>query len=118
MYCLLYFVIEVIYVLAPIFFKEKPVNALAQLADDERSWYASMLAKEIDCTYPHIVNILDKFHEHDLIETEEEGRVKKITLTSQGEDLAIEFQNLLRRMDRIDEKTQKSEEADEGTEEE
>lgn len=90
--------------LPPIFFKEKPVNALASLAEGDKVWYASLLAKEIDCTYPHMVNILDEFKKHDLIETKAEGRVKKISLTPDGEDLAIDLQNLLRRMNRLDKK--------------
>lgn len=90
--------------LSPLFFKEKTVLALAHLANDEKVWYGSLLAKEIDCTYPHMVNILHKFKEYGLIDTEEEGRVKRINLTPQGEDLAIEFQNILRRMERMDSK--------------
>lgn len=117
MFCLIYFKREVISMLPPIFFKEKPVYALAHLADDEKVWYASLLAKEIDCTRPHMNNIMDKFKEKGLIETEEEGRVKKISLTSQGEDLAMEFQNIIRRMERIDAKSKgkdlEEEEADE-----
>jgi len=108
---------EVITVLPPLFFKEKTVQALAHLADEEKAWYGSLLAKEIDCTYPHIVNVLSKFKEHGLIETEEEGRVKRIKLTPDGEDMAIEFQNMLRRMERIDSKEENEniglEEADE-----
>ncbi len=104
--------------LTPIFFKEKPVRALASLANDDKAWYASLLAKEIDCTRPHMNNILDKFHKHNLIETEEEGRIKRISLTSQGEDLAIEFQNLLRRMERIDEKSQMEPESEGESDEE
>ncbi|MFW5895467.1 MAG: hypothetical protein ACOCT9_01855 [archaeon] len=104
--------------LPPIFFKEKPVYALAQLANDEKVWYASLLAKEIDCTRPHMNNIMDKFKEKGLVETEEEGRVKKITLTSQGEDLAMEFQNILRRMERIDSKVKNKNEVEEEVDEE
>lgn len=99
--------------LAPIFFKEKPVNALASLAQEDKAWYASLLAKEIDCTYPHMVNIIEKFKKYDLIETEKEGRVKKISLTPDGEDLAIDFQNMKRRMERIDENVDIEEEPEE-----
>lgn len=109
MFFFLYFRTEVITVLPPIFFNEKPVDALASLANEDKAWYASLLAKEIDCTYPHMVNILDKFKENDLIETEKEGRVKRINLTPQGEDLAMDLQNIKRRMERISEGNEEEE---------
>ena len=85
-----------------VFLKEKPVKTLVSLAKKDRVWYASVLAKEIDCTYPHIVNITSTLENAGLITTEGQGRIKIIRLTSQGEDLAHDFENILRRMDRIE----------------
>ena len=84
-----------------IFFKQKPVRALASLANKERVWYASMLGKEIDCTYPHLTNILKVFEEEGLVVTHGQGRIKIIELTDKGDDLAHDLENILRRMDKI-----------------
>ena len=86
--------------LTRIFFKEKPVKTLVSLAKKERVWYASMLCKEIDCTYPHMINVLNMFEGEGLIETEGQGRIRIVRLTQRGEDLAHEFENVIRTMDR------------------
>ena len=93
-----------------IFFNEKPVRTLASLAQKDKVWYASMLCKETDTTYPHMMTILSKFTDEGLIESEGQGRIKIIKLTSHGEDLALDMQNLLRRMDRKVPKPEKKEE--------
>jgi len=84
-----------------VFFNAKPVKALASLRKTDRVWYASLLAKEIDCTYPHIMTILRTFEENGLIESHTQGRVRILKLTERGDDLAHEFENILRRIDKI-----------------
>ena len=64
-------------------FREKPVYALVCLGR-EGEWYASILAKAIDCTYPHIVKIIKDFKALGLIVVKEEGRRKRIELTRSG----------------------------------
>ncbi|MFH0986735.1 MAG: MarR family winged helix-turn-helix transcriptional regulator [Candidatus Micrarchaeota archaeon] len=86
--------------ITPIFFKEKPLKALVSLSQKDRVWYPSMIAKEIDCTYPHISNIMTVFESEGLIETEEQGRIKIVKLTSKGEDLAQDFETVLRRINK------------------
>ena len=86
------------------FLKEKPVRALAALAKKDREWYASMLSKEIDCTYPHLINTLTFFEEAGLVKREGRGRINVITLTETGEDLAHDLEGLLRRLERLDAK--------------
>ncbi len=49
--------VEVVEVL----FKKKPAMSLIFLRDKKQEWYASKLAKKVDCTYPHMVNVLKKF---------------------------------------------------------
>jgi len=89
-------------VLTRIFFKEKPLNALVSLAEKDKVWYASMLAKKIDCTYPHMLKILDIFEKNGLVVTEGQGRIRIVRLTQKGEDLAADLQNALRRISRIE----------------
>ena len=90
--------------LTSVFFKEKPARALAALSKKDKSWYASMLAKEINCTYPHLVNTLAVFEEAGLITTESRGRINVIKLTDSGEDLAHDMEGLLRRLERLNAK--------------
>ena len=85
-----------------VFFKEKPARTLASLLKKDRRWYASMLCKEIDCTYPHMINVLSSFERAGLVETQAQGRVKFVKLTALGEDLAHEFEGLLRKLDRVE----------------
>jgi len=76
---------------ANLFFRIKPVDALVSLFDEKREWYASSLAKEIDCTFPHIIKILRDFKELGIVSFEEKGRKKFIFLTPKGRQLAPEF---------------------------
>lgn len=82
------------------FLRTKPVMALVSLADKSRVWYASMLAKEIDCTYSHLVKLLDRMAREGLVSFKREGRVKQVFLTEAGEELAHDFETVVRRLDK------------------
>lgn len=82
------------------FLRTKPVKALVALNDKDRLWYAHLLAKEIDCSYAHLVKVLDTFAEEKLVEFRKEGRIKVVTLTDAGEELARDFDTVLRRLDK------------------
>lgn len=84
------------------FFKQKPARALAALVDKSRVWYPSLLCKQIDCTYPHMSNTLRNFEEDGLIVSHGEGRIRVIKLTPKGEELAIAFDRMFRKMKRIE----------------
>ncbi len=83
------------------FLHEKPVRTLVLLADKEKAWYARMLAKETDTTYAHMVKLLDTMAELGLVIFEKEGRIKLVRLTDTGEELAHEFEAVLRRLGKI-----------------
>ena len=91
-------------VIEGIFLKKKPAKTLVSLMKKDRVWYASMLCKEVDCTYPHMINILSSFENEGLVETEGQGRIKIIRLTPKGEDLAHDFENVMRRIQKYDNK--------------
>lgn len=74
--------------LEDIFLHVKPAMILVGLGRGRDAKYASVLSKEVDCTYSHTVKILDQFKEHGLIEFRKEGRKKLIELTDDGEELA------------------------------
>ncbi len=71
-----------------IFFREKPAMMLVGLKNTKGAMYASSLAKQIDCTYSHVVKILQEMEKADLIDFEKQGRLKLLTLTKKGSDVA------------------------------
>jgi len=71
-----------------VFFREKPALMLVGLKNSKTEIYASSLAKQIDCTYSHVVKILQAMQEADLINFDKQGRLKLLTLTKKGHDIA------------------------------
>jgi DNA-binding MarR family transcriptional regulator len=74
-----------------LFFRTKPVNAILALSNEKEEWYASSLAKEIDCTFPHIIKILGKFEALALVSFKAKGRKKLVFLTASGKQLAADL---------------------------
>lgn len=70
------------------FLRKKPVNILVNLAKDSTLRYASVLAKEVDCTYSHTVRILNTMKNCGLVDFSKKGRLKTIVLTPVGKELA------------------------------
>lgn len=71
-----------------IFFREKPAMMLVGLKNAKGAVYASSLAKQIDCTYSHVVKILQEMEKAGLINFDKQGRLKLLTLTKKGSDIA------------------------------
>lgn len=71
-----------------VFFREKPAMVLITLKNNKNEVYASSLAKVIDCTYSHVVKILQEMEKEGLVNFEKEGRLKLLTLTKKGIDVA------------------------------
>lgn len=82
-----------------IFFRRKPALMLVSLKKNTRMRYGSVLAKEVDCTYSHAVKILQTLEQLKLVEFDKKGRIKLISLTEKGRQVAdaIEsIQNLIK----------------------
>ncbi|MCK4883610.1 MAG: winged helix DNA-binding protein [Candidatus Diapherotrites archaeon] len=62
--------------------------SLIFLRDKKEEWYASKLAKKVDCTYPHMVNVLKDFEKADFVTFDKNGRKKLIKLTEKGSEIA------------------------------
>jgi len=77
-----------------VFFREKPAMMLVSLRQSKGSIYASSLAKQIDCTYSHVVKILQEMEKASLINFEKQGRLKLLTLTKKGSDMADHIENI------------------------
>lgn len=71
-----------------VFFREKPAMLLVNLRNDKSQMYASTLAKRIDCTYSHVVKILQEMEQAKLVNFNKQGRLKYLTLTKKGMDVA------------------------------
>jgi len=64
-----------------VFFREKPAMMLVELKNAKSTVYASSLAKSVDCTYSHVVKILQEMEKAGLVNFEKQGRLKLLTLT-------------------------------------
>ena len=70
-----------------VFFREKPAMMLVELKNAKGEIYASSVAKTVDCTYSHVVKILQEMQKAGLINFEKQGRLKLLTLTKMGQEV-------------------------------
>ena len=77
-----------------VFFREKPAMMLVELKNAKSEVYASSLAKKIDCTYSHVVKILQEMERSKLINFDKQGRLKLLTLTKKGQDVAEHIEKI------------------------
>lgn len=71
-----------------VFFREKPAMMLVTLLNSTNEHYASSLAKVVDCTYSHIVKILNEMQKAGLVQFKKQGRLKVLKLTDKGVKVA------------------------------
>jgi len=84
---------------AKLYLHVKPVKLLISLKKGPK--YATILSKEIDCTYSHTVKLLDQFKKFGLVDFEKKGRIKIVKLTSLGEDLAHAFEGVMMKLNKL-----------------
>ncbi len=77
-----------------VFFREKPAMMLVNLKNSKGAIYASSLAKQVDCTYSHVVKILQEMQESGLVNFDKQGRLKLLTLTKKGNDVAEHIESI------------------------
>lgn len=89
-----------------VFFREKPAMMLVELnrvrkentkeeiKGSKAEVYASSIAKQIDCTYSHVVKILQEMQKAGLVNFEKQGRLKLITLTKIGQEVADKIEGI------------------------
>mgnify|MGYP002069934556 FL=1 len=71
-----------------VFVREKPAMMFVTLLNSNNEVYASTLAKSVDCTYSHVVKILQEMEDAGLVSFEKTGRLKILKLTKKGEEIA------------------------------
>ncbi|MCD6093064.1 MAG: hypothetical protein J7J38_03555 [Candidatus Aenigmarchaeota archaeon] len=89
-----------------LFLRKKPIRLLMSL-NSEKQKYVSVLAKETDCTYSHIVKLLNIFKRLNIVTFEKKGRVKYISMTQEGKEIAGIFETMMRKFSKSDEKDKK-----------
>lgn len=77
-----------------VFFREKPAMMLVELKNANSQVYASVLAKQIDCTYSHVVKILQEMQKANLINFKKVGRLKLLELTKKGQEIARNIESI------------------------
>lgn len=82
-----------------VFLHPKPSKILISLKKGPK--YATLIAKEVDCTYSHVVKLLDYFSKLGLIKHEKKGRTKIIELTDAGKELATHLENVLSKLSKL-----------------
>ncbi len=80
------------------FLQEKPSHLLLEIKRRNKNNYASMLSRDVGCTYSHTVKVLSEFNDMGLIEFDKEGRKKLIELTEKGEQIADRMEGLVKEM--------------------
>ena len=80
--------------------RTKPAKLLISL-NTESTKYVTVLAKEIDCTYSHVVKLLNIFVKLGLVKYKKEGRVKYVTLTEDGKEIAKTLEILVKKLSKI-----------------
>jgi len=90
-----------------LFLRKKPVRLLMNIKNAQGPKYVSVLAKETDCTYSHTVKLLDMFKNLGIVDFEKQGRIKYVKLTSDGSELATDFESVLRKITKLKPKEKK-----------
>lgn len=87
-------------VMENLFMHSKPVKMMLCLKSDSVR-YATQVSKVSNCTYSHTVKVLDLFRRLGLVTFDKKGRIKIVKLTSDGLDLAHDFEGISRKYGRI-----------------
>jgi DNA-binding MarR family transcriptional regulator len=83
-----------------LFFKEKQAKLLLALASSPKEWYISDLAKTTNVTYIHTSRFISRCEESGIVKVERHGKVKGLTLTDKGVEIASTIQNLIEKLNK------------------
>lgn len=81
-----------------VFFREKPAMMLVKLGSATSDIYASSLAKQVDCTYSHVVKILHEMEKANIVTFKKEGRLKILELTEKGKAIADHVDQIMTKL--------------------
>jgi len=80
-----------------LFLRDKPAKILLGLRTNQSPVYATILSKEANCTYSHTIKILNALRNLGIVEFEKKGRIKRVTLTTEGADIAQHLEAMVRK---------------------
>ncbi|MCD6579083.1 MarR family transcriptional regulator [bacterium] len=83
-----------------LFLRDKPVEMLVLLKRGNGPKYATQVSKGVDCTYSHTIKVLDKFRELGLVQFKKRGRIKLVFLTENGAEIAHDFEGIINKFER------------------
>ena len=86
-----------------LFLRTKPVKMLVSLKKGPR--YATVISKEVDCTYSHTVKLLSHFEKNGIVTFNKKGRIKIIELTEEGQELVNAIEKCLRKLSKLKQKS-------------
>ncbi|HJW96647.1 MAG TPA: hypothetical protein VJ485_00620 [archaeon] len=90
-------------VLEDLFLREKPARIIMGLkTGKDKAVYATLLAKESDCTYSHTIKILNTFRNLGIVRFDKQGRIKKVFLTDDGWDIAHNVEAMLKKLNQLE----------------
>lgn len=88
--------------------REKPAKILISLKTSKESIYATILSRETNCTYSHTIKILNILQNMGLVKFDKKGRIKRVTLTDDGWDIAHNLEALTKKFDQVVEKAKEN----------
>lgn len=90
-------------ILEELFLRDKPAKILIGLKTAKGTIYATVLSREANCTYSHTIKILNLFKKLGIVAFEKKGRIKRVTLTDDGWDIAHNLEVLVKKFIQIEE---------------
>ena len=84
------------------FLRKKPTKILINLNKNDKIKYASVIAKEVDCTYSHTVRILNTMEKNNLVKFDKKGRLKTITLTATGKKISEHLEKVVNLFNKVE----------------
>jgi len=89
-------------ILEGLFLRDKPAKILIGLKTNVGPAYVTILSKEANCTYSHTIKILNVLKELGMVDFEKKGRIKKVTLTDAGADIAAHIDDMVKKFIKIE----------------
>ena len=89
-------------VLNDLFLRDKPAKILMGLKIAKKPVYATLLSKDADCTYSHTIKILNLFKKMGIVDFEKKGRIKTVTLTNDGTDIASNLEAVTKKFTQLE----------------
>ena len=79
-------------------FKEKQIKILTALMDKSQAWYLTTLAREANATYVHTSKFVTRCEKLGLISVVKHGKIKTLTLTDKGTEIASGIARIIEKM--------------------